>query len=183
MPNILLTPKNTVLLVVDVQERLFPSIYMKDELVKNLQVMIRGAQILELPIMYTEHAPAKIGKTIPEIAQLLTEVSPISKMSFSCCGEKQFMKILRTLNRHCVLMAGIETHICVYQTTMDLANLGYHVEVVMDAVSSRTAQNKVIGIERIKETGGHVTSTETALCEMLRVAEGEKFNQILNLIK
>lgn len=179
----MLTIQKTALLVVDIQDRLFPHIYMKDELVKNLQMLIRGAQILEIPIIYSEHAPDKIGKTIPEITQRLTDLKPISKITFSCCADSVFMQKLSELSKKSILIAGIETHICVYQTAMDLVNLGHEAQVVSDCVSSRTAHNKVIGLERIKEAGASLTSVETVLCELLKVTQGEKFSEILKLLK
>jgi len=93
------------------------------------------------------------------------------------------MRELRALNRKQILITGIETHICVYQTAMDLINLGYEVEVVADAVSSRTVENKEIGLEKVRDGGGKLTSTETALFELLKVAEGEKFKEILQIMK
>ena len=93
------------------------------------------------------------------------------------------MRELRALNRKQILITGIETHICVYQTAMDLINLGYEVEVVADAVSSRTVENKEIGLEKIRDGGGKSTTTETALFELLKVAEGEKFKEILQIMK
>ena len=179
----MLNSQGTALIVIDVQERLFPSIYMKDDLVKKLQPLIRGAQILKLPIILTEQVPQKIGKTIPEIAQILSETPPIAKNTFSCCGDAVFMKRLKHIGRKVVLICGIETHVCVYQTAADLVHLGYSVQVVSDCVSSRTAHNKVIGLERIKDAGASVTSVETALCELLKKAEGKKFKEILDLIK
>ena len=179
----MLTTDNSVLVVVDVQEQLFQAIDLKNELAANLQKLIRGAQILSIPVLCSEQAPGKIGKTIPEIAQLLAGVPIIEKNSFSCWGEVRFIEALGALDRRQILIAGIETHVCVYQTAADLINAGYDVSVVADAVSSRMPQNKVIGLEKIKEAGGSVTSIETALCELLRRAEGEKFREILKLIK
>ena len=179
----MLSVDKSALLVIDIQERLFPLIYQKDIFLKNLLGMIKGAQILEIPILATEHVPKKIGKTIPEIAGLLTGVKTITKNTFSCLGEPLFTQELGALGRPNILIAGVETHICVYQTARDLVSAGYNVQVVTDAVSSRTAHNKVIGIERIKDSGGSVTSVETVVCELLQVAEGEKFKKILALIK
>ena len=160
-----------------------PLIHQKDEFLKNLANMIKGAQILEVPILWSEHAPEHIGKTIPQISKLLASMKPIEKISFSCCGDANFMQALGMLKRKQILICGIEAHICIYQTAMDLINLGYDVSVVADCVSSRTEKNKQIGLERIKELGGMLTSIEMALCELLRIAEGEKFRKILEIIK
>lgn len=174
---------NSILLVVDIQERLFPHLCQKEDFLKNAVAMIKGAQILEVPILITEHAADKIGKTIPEIKNLIPNVSPIAKVSFSCCGEPSFIAALGTYERRQILLAGIESHICVYQTARDLVNMGYDVYAVADAVSARTLQNKEIGLECIKGMGGSITSVETALFELLQIAKGEKFKEILELVK
>jgi len=180
----MLTLKNTVLIVVDVQGRLAQVMHQKERLVENLQKVIQGAQVLDIPIIWNEQVPEKLGQTIPEIAQLLTNTTQaIPKTSFSCCGNPPFMEQLKALNRKQVLIAGIEAHVCVYQTSLDLLNLGYEVQVVSDAVSSRTPENKQIGLERMKEAGASLTSAETALFELLRTAEGPKFREITKIVK
>ena len=107
----------------------------------------------------------------------------MSKFSFSCCGSQQFLKDLQALSCKNILIVGIEAHVCVYQTAADLARLQYHVQVVADAVSSRTAENKQIGLEKSKAVGASLTSTETALFELLKEAKGAKFKKIINLVK
>jgi len=179
----MLTVENTALLIIDVQGKLAQLMQGKEVLFENLQRMIKGAQILGIPIIWTEQNPRGLGPTIPEVAPLLSNSQPIHKLSFSCCGNEDFMRELRALNRKQILITGIETHICVYQTAMDLINLGYEVEVVADAVSSRTVENKEIGLEKVRDGGGKLTSTETALFELLKVAEGEKFKEILQIMK
>lgn len=179
----MLTRENSVLLVVDVQGKLAQLMHEKAALFANLARIIKGAQVLDVPIIVTEQNPAGLGPTIAELAPLLTDVQPISKMSFSCSDNEQFMQELHTLGRKQVLMTGIETHICVYQTTQSLCDLGYDVQVVTDAVSSRTAANKAIGLERMREAGAHMTSTEMALYELLQVAEGPAFKEILKIVK
>ena len=179
----MLTLANTALLVVDVQGKLAHMMNEKQRLFDNLHTIIEGAHILEVPIIVTEQNPAGLGRTIPEIAHLLTDTQPISKISFSCCRNEAFMQALQALNRKQILMTGIETHICVYQTTLELLNLGYDVQVVVDAVASRTADNKAIGLEKMKSAGANVTSTEMALYELLQVADGLQFKRILKIVK
>jgi nicotinamidase-related amidase len=180
----MLTVDNTALLVVDVQGKLAQLMHQKEALFANLEKTVKGAQVLNIPIIWTEQVPEKLGQTIPEIARLLVNsAAPISKASFSCCGVRPFMDALRRLDRRQILVTGIETHICVYQTTLDLLKLGYQVQVVADAVSSRTAENKQIGLARIKKAGAAVTSTEMALFELLRIAEGDKFRAIAKIVK
>lgn len=155
----------------------------KEPLFKSLQAIIRGAKVLEIPIILTEQAPEKIGTTVPEISQLLTGLEPISKTTFSCCQNQKFAQTLGALKREQILIAGIETHVCVYQTTADLINSGYYVQVIADAVSSRSLENKQIGLERIKAVGGNLTGVETVLCELTRSANHPKFKEILGLMK
>jgi nicotinamidase-related amidase len=155
----------------------------KERLFRNLQTLVKGIQVLEVPTLWMEQNPEGLGPTIPEIANLLTDITPISKMSFSCCQTPPFVKALTGLNRKQVLIAGIEAHICVYQTTAELIDMGYAVHVVADAVSSRTEENKTIGLQKMKDAGASWTSVETLLFELLRVAEGEKFKTMLKIVK
>jgi nicotinamidase-related amidase len=175
---------HTALLVIDVQGKLAQLMHDKEKLFANLARIIRGARVLELPIIWTEQVPEKLGQTTPEIADLLDgSVAPLSKASFSCCGAPPFMTELQALNRKQLLLTGIETHICLYQTSVDLLKMGYEVQVVADAVSSRTAENKQVGLARIKAAGAVITSTEMALFELLRMAEGDQFRQIAKIVK
>lgn len=180
----MLTIDNTALIVIDVQGKLAQLMYQKETLFANLKRMIQGAQLLELPILWTEQVPDKLGETTPEIRELLVQTTrPISKVSFSCCGNEPFMSQLKRLNRNQMLLTGMESHICVYQTALDLRQRDYEVQIVADAVSSRIAENKQIGLERMKEAGAQLTSTEMALFELLRAAEGPKFKEIARIIK
>jgi len=174
---------NSVLLVIDVQEKLAKHMSEKDSLYKNIQSLIHAAQYLEIPILTTEQVPDKIGKTIPEIVGLLKDSPVIEKSSFSCCGQELFVQELEALNKRQIIISGIEAHICVYQTVSDLISLGYEVQVVEDAISSRTIQNKKLAIKRINSMGAKLTSTEMILCELLKTAEHEKFRDVLKLIK
>ncbi len=173
---------NTVLVVIDVQGKLAQLMHEKADLFGNIRKLIQAAGVLEIPIIWTEQYPAGLGPTIPEIAELLTG-EPIAKISFSCCGERRFVEAMGELGRNQVLLCGIETHVCVYQTAVDLLGTAYEVEVVADAVSSRTPDNKDIGLAKIKDAGADITSVETAIFELLKAAEGEKFKAILRIVK
>ncbi|MEE4113673.1 MAG: hydrolase [Desulfobacteraceae bacterium] len=179
----MLKKKNAVLLLVDVQGKLARLMHEKERLFDNLQKLIKGIQVLGIPVLWVEQNPAGLGPTIPEVADMLSDVKPIPKMSFSSCRNDRFLQGLKTLDRHQVLVAGIETHICVYQTAADLVDMGYEVQVVTDDVSSRTAENKVIGLQRMRDAGAGWTSVETALFELLGVAAGETFKAILKIVK
>ncbi|NTV45459.1 MAG: hydrolase [Chlorobiales bacterium] len=179
----MLTIDNTALIVVDVQGKLAQLMYQKEELYENLKRLIKGAQVLQMPIVLTEQYPKGLGPTVTELSELMPEVKPIEKITFSCCGNEEFSQELKALGRRQLLLTGIETHICVYQTAMDLLGAGYEVQVVTDAVSSRKRSNKRIGLERMKAAGAIPTTTEMALFELLHIAEGEKFKEISKIVK
>jgi nicotinamidase-related amidase len=180
----MLNLNDTILVVIDVQGKLAQLMHQKEMLFENLQKIVKGAQVLELPIIWNEQLPEKLGPTLPELANLLaTTTQPIAKTSFSCCGNPPFVAALKATRRKQVLLTGIEAHVCVYQTCLDLLNLGYEVQVVTDAISSRTAENRQIGLKRMKAAGATLTSTEMALFELLRVAEGPKFKEITRIVK
>lgn len=175
--------ENTVLLIIDIQGKLAHLMDKKELLFKNVQNLIKGSRTLGIPIIWVEQNPKGLGATIPEIAAMLPDIEPISKMSFSSCRNDRFLQTLNALDRKQLLISGIETHICVYQTAADLVNMGYEVQAVADAVSSRDLENKKIGLQRMKDSGVGLTSVETALFELLKVAEGEQFRQIIRIIK
>ncbi len=180
----MLKTENCIFILVDVQGNLAQSMVDKENLFKNLKILIEGLKILKIPIVWVEQTPDKLGATIPEIAELVEDQKPIKKSSFSGYGSEQFKNELNRLKRSQVIIAGIETHVCVYQTVMDLLENGYLVEVVADAVSSRTAENRDIGLTRMTQAGATVTSTEMVLFELLQQAdEGPEFKQIIKLVK
>jgi isochorismate hydrolase len=179
----MLTAENTLLLVVDVQGNLARVMNNKERLFQSIINMIQGARVLGLKLMVTEQNPNGLGPTISEISEHLSGIEPISKFSFSCCDNEQFRHELNSAKPQNIIMAGIESHICVYQTARDLVKLNYNVEILSDAVSSRTAENRQIGLEKSKAAGAGITSVETALFEIVRDAQSEAFKDILNIVK
>jgi nicotinamidase-related amidase len=179
----MISAADTALVLVDVQAKLVPAMHNKEILLENLIRLLRGLRVLGVPILWTEQNPAGLGPTLPEIANLLPDQKPIGKFSFSCCGSEQFVEKLNALNRKNLLIAGIEAHVCVYQTAADLNNLQCHVQIVADAVASRTPENKLIGLEKSKAVGASLTSTETVLFELLKDAKSEKFKEISKIVK
>ena len=179
----MLKRENTILLLIDIQGKLAHLMHAKESLFDSLQKLIKGIQVLDIPILWVEQNPTGLGPTIPEIAALLPDNEPISKMSFSSCREERFLQALKEQNRSQVLVAGIETHICVYQTTADLIDMGYEVQIVTDAVSSRVAENKQVGLQKMSTAGALMTSVETALFELLGVAGGDVFKEIVRIVK
>lgn len=179
----MMTPKETVLLVIDIQGKLATSVFQTDRVIKNTSKLIRACKLLDVPVIYTEQYPKGLGRTVDELKELIGEETPFEKLSFSCCGSDDFMKRLRTLGRNDILVAGMETHVCVYQTCVELIEFGYNVHLVTDAVSSRSEENRALGIRCIERAGAAPTSTEMAIFELLRVAEGETFKAISKIIK
>lgn len=183
MAFFMLNASNTIFVIIDVQGKLAQMMFEREKTVKNIQGVIRLAQILGIPILWTEQVPQKIGVTIPEVASLLKGQNPICKVSFSCAGEEAFLSALKRSKRKQVVIAGIETHVCVYQTAAELVEFNYEVQVVADAVSSRTAENRSLGLERIEQSGAGITGLEIVACELLKKAEGDKFKEVLGIIK
>ena len=175
--------KKAVFVVVDVQGKLAQMMFQRDVLFHNLQVLIQGMQLLEVPIILMEQTPEKIGSTIPEIRDLLPGVEPIKKKTFSCAADSKFSSRLQELAPTEVILAGIETHVCVYQTAADLLSQGFEVHVVTDAVSSRVEANKQTGLNRMLAEGGHATSTEMLLFELQRSAGGDVFRELIKLVR
>ena len=177
------TIDNTIMLLIDVQGQLAQLMHEKEKMVKSLGTLIQGMKILEVPILWMEQIPKNLGPTTKAVSKYLIEEEPIEKFSFSCCGNPEFMEKFKKAGRTQVLLTGIEAHICVFQTGYDLIKQGCQVQVVADCVSSRTKENKEIGIKRIVQTGGQVTCVEMAFFELLRAAKGDQFKQIIKLIK
>jgi nicotinamidase-related amidase len=175
--------ENCCLVVVDVQGKLAQLMYDKQFLFNNIQVIIKASKILDIPILWCQQCPDSLGPTISEIAELLKDDEPVNKSSFSCCGEETFNAKLQALNRRQVLLCGIEAHVCIYQTAVDLLRKGYEANVIADAVSSRTLDNKNTAIGRMAAEGVKISSTEMALFELLKTAEHLQFKQITKLIK
>lgn len=175
--------EESVLIVIDIQDKLFQAMYNKEDLLTIAAKTIRGAKVFNLPIIVTEQIPEKLGVTIPEIAVELEGIERISKSSFSSWGESKFREKIKAVNCPKAVIIGIESHICVYQTAADLINNGYEVHIVADAVSSRTKENSDIGLAAIKSSGGHITSMEMFLFEILGAAENAGFKDIQKIVK
>ncbi|MHC4174917.1 MAG: isochorismatase family protein [Planctomycetota bacterium] len=171
------------LVIVDVQGKLAQLMYGREALFKNIQILIKAAKSLDIPILWCQQCPESLGPTVPEIAQLLSDNEPLNKAAFSCCGSEQFNTKLNELARQQVLLCGIEAHVCIYQTTVDLLRKGFNVNVIADAVSSRTLENKQSTIDKMTAERINISCVEMALFELLKTAEHERFKQIAKLIK
>jgi nicotinamidase-related amidase len=172
-----------VLIVIDIQGSLFQAMQDKENLLTNAAKVIRGAKIFNLPIIVTEQIPEKLGQTIPALAGELDDIEHIGKESFSCWGNNHFREKLESYNRRKAIIMGIESHVCVYQTAIDLIDNGYSVHVVADAVSSRTKENSDIGLAAMKSAGAQIASAEMILFELLRSAGDAQFKYIYKIVK
>lgn len=179
----MLQKNNTVLVVVDVQGKLAQLMADKESLFANLHKVVSGFSLLTIPVIWMEQLPDKLGPTISEISSVLTSQAAIAKSSFSCCGNAGFQEELARLGKTQIILVGIEAHICVYQTAIDLLAAGYEVTLVVDAVSSRRPENKAIAIERMAQAGVLLSCVEMVLFELQRVAEGDIFKKLAALIK
>ena len=180
-----LEAERSVLLVVDIQERLLPPIFQKDQLVSNSKLLIRAAGMLKIPAVISTQYAKGLGKTVPELTSLLPETEAIDKDRFSCFGSEDFCTLLKRLpgNRNTLLLCGMESHICVMQTALAALREGYLVHVASDAVSSRTEWNWKIGLERMRAAGAVISSTEMMIYELMRSSSSPAFKDMLTHLK
>jgi len=182
-----LNREDAVLVVVDVQERLVPAIdkelYARS--LRNFKVTIETAGTLGLPIVLTEQYPKGLGRTVPDVLRALEgkTYERIDKVSFSCARNEGFLAAIAKTARRQVILIGMETHVCVYQTSVDLLNAGYEVFVLDDAVSSRFPHNYRSGIAALRDAGAVVVSTETAVFQLMNVAGTPEFKKISSLLR
>ncbi len=176
--------ENSILLVVDIQEKLAPVIFDFERFVRNCQKVIEGIIALNVPILITEQYPKGLGKTIPPIVQSLGDsYKPIEKKVFSAMEEENFVKELNRINSKNVILIGIQSDVCVLQTSMDLLSKGYTPIVVEDCVSAESLEDKRISLERIRFSSGIVTSSTSILFELCRSSESPAFKTISRLAK
>jgi len=174
---------NSVAICVDVQERLFPLVYQHDEVEQRIILLIKGLAILGVPIVVTQQYTKGLGPTIPNVAAAIGPFDPIEKITFSCCGNDDVEAVVLGGARHCFVLFGIETHVCVLQTALDLIAQGQKVIVVEDCVSSRIQNDKHIAIERLRHSGAVITTAESLLFEFLGKAGTDTFKAISTLVK
>lgn len=169
--------------IVDVQERLLPVISGQEHLVARLQALIGGLLSLDVPMTYTEQYPKGLGRTVSTIDSLLEEIDPIEKLSFSCYGADSFREWVREADCQAMIIAGIETHVCVLQTSLDLIEDGITPVIVTDAVSSRHEHDSATALTRLASAGAILTTTESILFELLEEAGTDTFKRISAIVK
>ncbi len=175
--------EDSVAVIIDIQERLFPYIYEHERLERNVNILVHGLQFMDIPIIITEQYSKGLGSTISTISENFDSFHPVEKITFSCCDESKFLTEINRLNKKFVILAGIETHVCVLQTVLDLIAIGFTPVLVEDCVSSRKKNDISIAIERIKQEGAILTTYESVLLELCREAGTEVFKAISKLIK
>jgi len=180
-----LEAEQCALVVIDIQEKLLPPIFQKEQLVGNAQLLIRAAGILKLPTLVSTQYAKGLGGTVPQVASLLAGTQPIDKTLFSCFGSDVFCSSLKRLpgQRTTLLLCGMESHICVTQTALAALREGYLVHVASDAVSSRTEWNWKIGLERMRAAGAVISSTEMMIYELMRASSSAEFKEMLPYLK
>lgn len=178
----MLTKEEVVLVIIDVQGKLAQIVDESEQVIQGIINVIKGANVLEVPVLWLEQYPKGLGPTVAAITDEI-KGEPIEKITFSAYETEAFRQQLEGLGRKKVLIAGIETHICVYQTAAQLLAAGYEVEVLADCVSSRTKGNREVGIQKMLQLGAKMTSVEMALFEMQQIAKGDAFKTISSIIK
>lgn len=175
--------KETAAVVIDIQEKLLPHIYEGKTTLDNCLKLIEGLQVLHVPVITTQQYTKGLGPTEPSIADKFSEFNYIEKNSFSCFEEPAFKEEITILNKQNIILCGIESHVCVLQTCLDLLDNGFRPVVVKDCISSRKPDDKIVAIERMRQEGARITTLESILFELTGKAGNETFKQISRLIK
>jgi nicotinamidase-related amidase len=178
---------SSIVVLVDVQERLFPHMPEAEELGRRLSILLQGAAILGLPVLVTQQYTKGLGSTIEPLLRVLGArggaPAPLEKIAFGCCDEPAFVSRIEEAGRKRVILAGIEAHVCVLQTVTGLLELGYDPVVVVDCVSSRRAGDRDVALRRMEKEGATLTTSESALFELTRLAGTDTFRAISRLVK
>jgi nicotinamidase-related amidase len=176
--------ENAVLVVVDIQEKLCRAMDPEtlEKLTKNVTVLLDAAKELGIPVVVTEQYPQGLGETLPELKERIPD-GALVKMTFSCCGDPAFVEKMKSLGRKQAILVGMETHVCVLQTVLELLDSGLHVHLAGDAVMSRTPDNRQTGISVAAAAGAVVTSTEAVLFQLLKCAGTDEFRKLSKLVR
>jgi nicotinamidase-related amidase len=179
----LINRKKSALLVIDIQEKILPVIFQCDRVVENSIKLIKGFKSLGLPVYYTEQYPKGLGSTLLQVKEALEDARAIEKMSFSCCGAPGLFEELQNKKIEQVVLCGVEAHVCVLQTALDLAANGFQVHIAADAVSSRREFDFNIALNRMQSNSAQVSLTESVLFELLEVCGTDQFKFVSKLVK
>jgi len=179
----LLDKENTALLIIDVQEKLMEVMGNGQRIVTNILNLLQLSELYDLPVILTEHFPKWLGSTLPEIVKSLPSTYPIKKLNFNCCDVDAFNRKLDSTGRKNIIITGVESHICVFQTCASILERGFNAHVPQDAVDSRTEENWRVGLELMNKAGAYITSTETVIYQILKKAGTKEFKKMLKLIR
>ena len=179
----LLEREQTGLLVVDVQEKLMQVMGRKQRVIDNIIKLLYLSKLFALPVILTEQYPKWLGPTLPEIIEGLPAYEPITKLHFNCCDVEAFNERLVSAGFNNIILTGVESHICIFQTCVSFIEKGYQVHVPQDAVDSRTDENWRVGLELMRKAGALITSTETVIYQILKKAGTPEFKQMLKVVK
>lgn len=179
----LLDRNRSVLVLIDIQERLFPHVQEHQRMLSRVDLLLTAASLMEVPLLLTEQYPKGLGSTIEQIRKVLPDVQPLEKIDFSCVPAEGFREKLSSFDRDQILLAGIETHVCVAQTALDLASQGESVFVVADATSSRRSLDAQIALQRLNQSGLTLVTAEAVIFEWLRRAGTEEFKALQPKLK
>ncbi|MDD3718891.1 MAG: hydrolase [Actinomycetota bacterium] len=174
---------DSVLVVIDPQEKLVKMIHNREEVVSTITRLLRFAAIFGIPVVLTEHYPQGLGYSVEEVKEALTEYDPVIKRIFSCFGVPEFADALAATGRNRLLVTGIETHICVCQTVHDALHRGFRVQVVADGTGTRKREDHETALARMRSEGAVVTTSESLIYEVTCRADGEEFKKVLDLVK
>ncbi|NND05530.1 MAG: hydrolase [Saprospiraceae bacterium] len=177
-----LSTEDTALLVIDIQERLMPVIYNSTMIFENTNRLLKGADVLDLPILVTEQYPKGLQHTCQQI-ELPADYALFEKICFSCIQSDPILDKLRSLSIKSLIVCGVEAHICVLKTVLDALQEGFDVHVIADAVSSRTPANRQLALDRMRQSGAFIASTEMVLFQLIETAGNQTFKQISGIIK
>ncbi len=176
--------KNCIGLIIDMQEKIFPAMAGGDQLLEKTKKLIEGLKVLEVPMLTTTQYSKGLGGLLPEMTEIIPRgVMEVDKMTFSCCGTEEFRIALKSLHRDTVIVAGIESHVCVEQTVIDLIELGFTTVVATDCISSRNPVDKEMAMRRMATEGAVLGTMESILFELLRKAGTDEFKAISKIVK
>lgn len=174
---------NTVLAVIDLQGKLAVSVKNHEQVLERLCVLLPAARKLDIPIIWVEHVPEKLGATHPEVAKHLEGLTPLAKDTFNACYNKDFIEQLSYHEAEQVLMVGVESHVCILQTAEGILERGLKLQIVTDAVSSRNGADRQVALDRLTQAGAKMTTTEILLFELLKTPKHPQFREVLSLLK
>lgn len=183
MTILTLNEEHTGIVIVDVQTKLMAVMRHRERVIDNIIKLLHLSKLFTLPVILTEQYPKMLGSTIKEVKENLTSYDPIQKMVFDCCQVEYFKNCLEAAGLTTIILAGVESHVCVFQTCVSLLERGFNVHVPQDAVDSRTEENWRVGLELMKKAGAVITSTETIIFQILKIAGTEEFKEMLKIIK